>query len=226
MKFDEMGKQKLVDKSIQPMATIASITPANFTVATHTPAYGAIVLGDYKGSARFLDLNKLVNEPLVWAEQQHILGILDGREEDYDLQTLTITLAEIAGTAHTATFTVPSGEVWYLNRVVGTLPASGGANIITYNWRCNLWTDRAATPSTAGQAFHAADVNFGAGGGTQFDDFGIEAVWWNLTNQQVMLRLPAGTIITCTFTNTGVGAAATVLATCQMYGFIGKSLVA
>lgn len=221
-----MGKQRLVDKSIQPMATVQNITPANFTIARQTPAYGAIVMGDYRGAARFLDLDKLVVQPLVLAEQLHILGILDGREEDYDLQTLATVAAEAIGTAHTATLTVPSGEVWIINAVEMVVPASGGANAITANWMCSLWTDRAATPNTNGQPFLAAAYNPGVGGGTQWDEFGVIPLLWAATNKGSALRLPAGESVSVTFTNTLAVAAAAVNCLFRIYGFIGKTLVA
>lgn len=221
-----MGKRRLVDKSIQPMATVQNITPANFTIARQTPAYGAVVMGDYKGAARFLDLDKLVVQPLVLAEQLHILGLLDGREEDYDLQTLATVAAEAIATAHSGSLTVPSGEVWYVNAVEMVVPASGGGNAITANWRCSLWTDRAATPNTNGQAFHVADFNPGVGGGTQWDEFGVIPLLWAAANKPSTLRLPAGAVLTVTFTNTLAVAAAAVNCLFRIYGFIGKALVA
>ena len=187
---------------------------------------GVYILGGYKGQTVFADLDKLVNQPLVWAEQQHILGILDGREEDYDLQTLATVLGEAIGTPHTAQLTVPSGQVWYVHAIETVIPASLGANIITANWRCNLWTDRAAIPSTNGQAFHAADLNFGVGGGTQWDEFGVIPLLWAATNKPVSLRLPGGAILTVTFTNTVAVAAAAVNCLFRIYGYVAKALVA
>lgn len=224
--MDKMGKQKLVDKTIKPLTTVSSVTPANLAISAPVPTYGSLVVGYYKGAAAFLDLDKLANQPLVWAEQLHVLGVLDGREEDRDLQTLAVTLAEAIGTPHTASLTVPAGQVWYINAVETVIPASGGANIVTANWRCSAWTDRAAVPSAAGQAFHGADINFGVGGGTQWDEFGVLPMLWAATNKPQTLRLPAGTIITVTFTNTTAVAAATVNCLFRIYGYVGKALVA
>ena len=219
-----MGEQKLVDKTVQPM-TLTSLTPASVTAGLKSNQLGFLPIGNYKGAAAFWDLDKANNQPLVLAESLHILGCLDGREEDYDLQTLAVTLAEAIGTVHNATLTVPAGQVWFITGVETVIPASGGANIITANWRCNLWTDRVAA-AAAGQTRHAADINFGAGGGTQFDEFGVLAVWWVLDNKPVALRLPAGAILTCTFTNTVAVAAGTVNCIFRIYGYIGKLLVA
>ena len=222
-----VGKQSVVDKAIKPMSTttLTNLTPALVTSGTPYTQLGSLPIGYYKGAAAFWDLDLAVNQPNVLAERQHILGNLDGREEDYDLQTLAITLAEAIGTAHVATLTVPAGEVWFVNSVLTTIPASGGANVITANWNCSLWTDRVGT-AAAGQPFHPVPFNFGVGGGAQQDEFQAPGPVWLITNKSVELRLPAGTIITVSFLNTVAVAAATVAATFQLYGWVGKTLVA
>ena len=217
--------QKLVDKSISPLQ-LTSLTPASVTQGRAANQWGIIPIGAYKGAAAFFDLDKMANQPLVWAEQQHILGILDGREEDYDLQTLATIAAEAIGTVHTAQLTVPAGVVWFLNAVELVVPASGGGNAITANWRCSLWPDRSLVPCPNGQAFHPADYNPGAGGGTQWDEFGVICLAWAVDNKQSLLRLPAGAVLTVTFTNTLAVAAAAVNCIFRVYGFIGKLLVA
>ncbi len=215
-----MGKDRLVNKVVTPMQTLAGLTIAS-ALQNRIASY---LLGGYKGQSAFVDLDKLVNQPLVLSEKAHILGILDGREEDYDLQTQSVTLAEAIGTPHSASITVPSGEVWYVNAIENVSPASGGANIVTVNWRCSLWTDRIAGLS-AGQTFHAADINLGVGGGTQWDEFGVIPLLWAATNKPETLRLPAGTVLTFTFTNTVAVAAGTVNCISRVYGYIGKALV-
>lgn len=222
-----MGKQRLINKSIQPMSTVQNVTPANFTIARQTPAYGAIVMGDYKGAARFLDLNKMVNLPLVWAEQQHILGILDGREEDYDLETLTVANAAAIGTGYSGTLTVPSGEVWYVNAVQVVLDTTASAHGLTANWHCSLWPDRAATPSTHGQPFYGTNLVQAAGGTTTtLAEFGPIATAWLITNKTVLLRLPAGAVITFAITTTTAIATAAVANTIILKGFRTEALVA
>lgn len=220
-----MSRDRVVDKAINPLQ-LTNLTPAAVTGGRAANTWGVIPIGAYKGAAAFFDLDKLANQPLVWAEQQHILGILDGREEDYDLQTITTILNEAIGTVHTAQLTVPAGVVWFLNAVESVVPASGGANAYSANWRCSLWTDRAAVPNANGQAFLAADFNPGVGGGTQWDEFGVIPILWAVTNKQVLLRLPAGTVLTVTFTNTLAVAAAAVNCIFRVYGYIGKALVA
>jgi len=222
-----MGKRRTVDKSIQPMATVQNITPANFTIAALTPAYGAVVIGDYKGAARFLDLNKLVNLPLVWAEQQHILGILDGREEGYDLKTLTVANTAPLGTSYSGALTVPSGEVWYVNAVQVVLDTTASAHGLTANWHLDKWTDRAATPSAHGQPFYATNLVQAAGGTTTtLAEFGPIATAWLITNKTVLLRLPAGAVLTFAITTTTAPATAAVANTLILKGFVTPALVA
>jgi hypothetical protein len=221
-----MGKQKLADKTINPMTAISSISPASFVVGSQIPAYGAIVLGDYKGSAAFIDLDKLVNKPLVLVEQQHILGILDGREEGYDLRTITVPNGAVNGTAYTGTLTVPAGEVWYLNAVVTLLDTTASAHGLTGNWHCSKWTDRAATPSAYGQPFYGANLVRAAGGATTWwAEFGPIATAWLITNKTVLLRLPSGTVLTFAITLTTANATAAVACTLSLNGFATPALV-
>jgi hypothetical protein len=218
-----MGKDRIIDKSIDPVRALAT---GNITIAQAQQMYnGFIPIGDYKGAAAILDIDKLVKQPLVDAEQKHILGVLDGREEDYDRQTITIPAATAILGSVAESLTVPPGDPWFLTAIESILPASGGANIISGNWYCSLWTDRAATPSPYGQPFHAAPVNFGAGGGTQFDEFSAPAVWWVITNKPTPIRLPAGTVLTFVAINNGAVAPGAVNAVFNIYGYIGKSLV-
>lgn len=217
--------KKLVDKTMRPLTTLSSLTPADVTASLATGAMGILPIGNYKGAAAFWDLDKQVNQPLITAEEKHILGILDGREEDYDLQTLAITAAEAIGTIHTGTLTVPTGEVWFVIFALTTIPASGGANVITANWSCSLWTDRVAAAVT-GQPFHPVAFNFGVGGGVQGDEFTPAGPVWANTNKHVALRAPAGTVFSVVFINAGALAAATVAGTFQLFGYLGKPLVA
>ena len=138
-----MGKQNPVDKTIGPAEIVRALQAGSITIAQAQAMYnGAIPIGDYNGIAAIFDLDALVKQPLVWAEQQHILGILDGREEDYDLQTLTPTAGEAIGTNHDASLTVPTGEVWYLSDVQGEVPNTALCSL-DYQWFCDLWPDHA-----------------------------------------------------------------------------------
>ena len=189
---------------------------------------GAYLLGGYKGQTVFVDLDKLVNEPLVKAELEHILGILDGREEDYDLQTINPVVGDPIGTVYAQTLVVPAGQVWYINAVRTILSTTAAAQGLVGNWRCSLWPDRAATPHEAGQSFHPAPGLVQAPGGstTWLDEFGPIATAWQITNKVPLLRLPAGTMITFTVITTVAIVDLAVANTLQLYGFIGKKLVA
>lgn len=224
-----MGKDRVINKdpSFEEAMdkVVKGLQAGSYTVAQVQQMFpGSIPIGDYKGYGALWDIDKAVKQPLVLAEQLHILGILDGREEDYDLQTVTIPNASAANAQVSGSLTVPSGEVWYVNAIETVLPADAGGSP-TANWHCSLWTDRAATPSTYGQPFHAAAFNFGPGGGTQWDEFTSPANWWAATNKPMLLRLPAGTVITLVVTNAGAVATAQMDCTLQLFGFIGKPLV-
>jgi len=190
----------------------------------------------YKGAAAFWDLDKAVNQPLVDAEQKYMNGILSGREEAYDLVTVLVPVTSVAGSILVGSLTVPVGELWYVNAVRMACPGDVTAGF-TLNWACNLWTDRLAA-SPLGQAFHApaaalANLNgltthvAPAGAAiVQLDEFGEIATAWLLSNKVPLLRLPAGTIITFTvLTDTALPTIATAC-TLQLYGAMGRILVA
>lgn len=206
--------------------SLANVAPADITSSKP----GVVPIGYYRGGVAFWDLDLAVKQPLVNAELAHILGILDGREEGYDLKTLTTVVGATSpiGTVLTGTLTVPAGQVWYLNAVRTTLNTTGAANGLVGNWRCSLWTDRATVPSASGQSFHpAAGLVRAAGGSTVFlDEFGQIATLWVVTNKPSMLRLPAGTVITFTMTTTTAQVDVAAASTLELFGFIGKPLVA
>ena len=225
MEKGNMGKQRLANKVISPAEIVKALMAGSITTAQAQAMYsGVIPIGDYKGIAAILDIDLLVKQPLVWAEQLHILGILDGRLAGHDLVTVTIPLGALANAALTGTLTVPEDEVWYVNAVRMITPADNGGSP-TVNWHCSLWPDPAATPSVFGQPFHAVPINFTPGGGTQWDEFGIPATIWDATNKPMMLRLPGGTVITFTVVNTGAGALGAMACTLALFGSIGKSLI-
>lgn len=226
----DMGQRKLVDKTIMPQEE--GVMPqqlAGFSVPDALQQrLGTFLVGGYKGQSTFIDLDKLVNEPLVNVEQQHILGILGGREEDYDRQTLTPQVGDAVGTAYSASLTVPTGQVWYINAVRTVLDTQAAAQGLVGNWRCSLWPDRADEPNPAGQSFHPATGLVQAAGGTTtwLDEFGPIATAWLLTNKVPLLRLPAGASITFTLVTTTAEVDAAVANTLSLFGFVGKRLVA
>lgn len=218
--------KKLVDKTIDPADAVAACQAGAMTWAQAQRSFnGVFIIGKHKGEPVALDITTLI-EPLVLAEQLHILGVLDGREEDYDLQTIRIPNGAKNGASVRERLTVPATEVWFVTSVALTTPADQGGTP-TLNWRCSLWTDRAATPDTDGQAFRRSGQEFSAspGGGTGYDEFVPPANWWAARNKPVMLRLPAGAVITAVATNTVADAIANMDCQLALYGFIGKALL-
>ena len=221
--MNPQGKQRVQDKGIRSLQSLVNLTPDVVTGGTNVSQLGYLPIGNYKGIPAFWDLDKAVNQPLVHAEQLHVLGILDGREEDYDLQTITIPNGSAIGAVVTESLTVPTGEVWFINavRLVTPADAGGRANI---NWRCSLWTDRLAAVA-AGQLFTALGYG-GVAGGAWWDEFHAGAPFIAPNNKNYPLRLPAGTIITFQATNTLAIATGAMACTGALFGWIGKALVA
>jgi hypothetical protein len=224
-----MGKQVVVNREIGPeeaaRVVIKALQSGTYTIAQVQQMFpGFMVVGDYKGYGAILDIDKLVCQPLVKAERLHILGILDGREEDYDLQTIRIPNGSVAGASVRERLTVPAGEVWFVSAVRLTTPADqGGTPAI--NWRCSLWEDRLATPDADGQAFHANPLSNTPAGNAWTDEFYPEAPGVAIGNKGAMLRLPAGSRITAVATNLTAAATGNMDCTLALYGYVGKSLV-
>lgn len=226
-----MGKQEVVKKAITAAELVKALQAGNITIAQAQQMYnGVIPIGDNKGIAALYDIDKQVIQPLVSAELAHILSILDGREEGYDLRTLTTVVGVTSpiGTLLSGILTVPAGEVWYVNAVQILLNTTGAANGLVGNWRCSLWTDRAAIPNVAGQPFHpvAGLVRAAGGSTTWLDEFGPIATAWLITNKVPLLRLPGGTIITFYAITTTAQVDVAVASTLSLFGAVGKSLVA
>ncbi|GAI91548.1 unnamed protein product, partial [marine sediment metagenome] len=190
----DMGKQRVANKAITPQQILQALQAGSITTAQAQAMFnGVMPVGDYKGIAAIFDLDLLVKQPLVDAEQKHILGILDGRLEGYDLRTLTFAIDAPAGTPLAGTLTVPAGPPWYINCVRMFVPADATAGF-TVNWHCSLWTDPAAVPSEAGQPFRSAAqallaTNCPAGvvDLEQLDEFGPVSAAWLITNKVPLL---------------------------------------
>ncbi len=224
--------KKLVDKSIDPADAIAALQAGGMTLAQAQRAFnGIFIIGAHKGVPVSLDITTLI-EPLVLAEQLHILGLLDGREEDYDKQTITIPNLAAINAQVAEQLTVPAGLVAFITAVELVTPADkGGTPAI--NWHCSLWTDRAATPSPYGQPYHNTPLSATPNGDTFYDEFssfgpaiGGPESGTPPTNKPVALRLPAGAVLTFVATNLTAAATADMVCTAKLYGYIGKSLVA
>ena len=218
-----MGRDRLADKGIHPLTTLSTITPAG--VIADAARAGVIPVGNYKGVAAFWDLDKAVNQPLVGAEQLHILGNLDGATAGVDLATITVPALAVASTVVTVTLTVPAGEVWYINGVIGTCLADATGTIV-YNWRCSLFPLAA---NVLGNVYHTAWLGTPVGVAPLlgWDEFGPIATLFALGNKPIPLRLPAGATITGQLMNAvGAAAATGVAGTMQLFGWRGKVLVA
>jgi hypothetical protein len=129
-----MGKQKMVNKTIQPLQ-LTNLTPAAVTGGRAANTLGVIIIGNYKGAAAFFDLDKLANQPLVLAEKAHCLDKVDGRNG----VAVTVENGADVGDVIPGEIEVPEGEVWYLNRLSVTCPAadatgSAGFNILVSAW--------------------------------------------------------------------------------------------
>ena len=210
---------------MRPLQTLSSLTPAAVTGGVAVSNLGNIPLGAYKGGIAFWDLDKAVNQPLVAAEQAHILGILDGRLEGLDLVTVTIPLGGAVNSNIRGRLTVPAGEVWFVSAVKTVTPADSTGSAYAY-WRCNLWADYGTIADPDGLNFNATQYN-GAGGVTTYDEFGPWTTLVAVTNKTSLLRLPAGAKVTLDVTcKTGIWAAGSGVNTLQLFGFRGKALVA
>ena len=239
--MENMGKQKTVSKVITAAELVKALQGGSVTIAQAQQMYnGVIPIGDNNGIAALYDINKQVIQPLVWAEQQHILGILSGRQAARDLVTILVPVTAVPGIFLTAGLTVPADELWYVNAVSMNCPGDAAAGF-TMNWHCSLWTDPAVVPSPLGQSYHFAAhalanaVDAGnplfthtppAGGAiNQLDEFGPVATAWSITNKVPLLRLPGGTTITFTVLPDTLAPAVATACTLGLFGFVAKILV-
>jgi len=221
-----MGKQDVKSKVVSPAEIVRALQSGSITTAQAQQMFnGVMPIGDYKGIASVFDLDKLVNQPSILAEQQHVLGILSGREEDYDLQTVDVVLAEVIGTAHVAQLTVPDDELWFVQAIETTVPASGGVSQYGTNWFCSLWTDRVGALGY-GQPFWGAEQLSAVGGSNWFDEFGVAPNVFAVSNKQPVLRAPAGTVFTFIVTTRTLACDLALNVTFQVWGYRGKPLVA
>ncbi len=193
--------------------------PAGYVPPLHNELFPMAVYDIASGRWVGLPIDAFV-QALVEAEMLHILGNLDGLTEDTDLQTITVPAGTVAGTVITETLTVPTGEVWFVNAIVGTCLADATGTIV-WNWRCSKFPD--AGGSALGGVYHAAALPTPLG--PQFDEFSEIATLFAVGNKPVPLRLPPGSTISGQLTNAvGAIAATGVVGTMQVYGWKGKYL--
>jgi hypothetical protein len=225
---------------LSPLQRVKALTTG--LVAAPPMADVSLLVGGWAdGDWRFLNVGGL-EELQVLAEQQHILGILDGRllataTTPGDLATVTIPAGTVVGAvAGTQRFTipVPPAEVWFIQAVALHSPAESApmaGEIVTCNFRTTVWPDTAVVPNALGLPYF--------GGSPQdyvwtindeiFDcEFSIGStawMWWGTKNIQTMLRIPGGESISLEAILTGANAGANLVADMRLYGFKGKLLV-
>jgi hypothetical protein len=125
-----MGKQRPVDKVISPAEIIRALQAGSITTAQAQAIFnGVIPIGDYKGIASILDLDKLVVQPLVVAERLYALDRVDSRD---GVNVTVLNLAALA-TVATGEIVVPAGEIWYLNRLSVVCPAADATGTCSFN---------------------------------------------------------------------------------------------
>ena len=159
--MENMGKQKLVDKTIVPQE--AGPMPQQIAGLTVAQALqqrlGVYLLGGYKGQTVFTDLDKLVNEPLALVEGIYSLDRLDAR----DVITATFPITSPIGTVVTGQLVVPAGELWLLNRINLVRALMGAGEIAQINFRISAWqfpdVRGGATVNANGRTYLPAALN-------------------------------------------------------------------
>lgn len=107
-----MGERRIVDKTIGPAEIVRALAAGNITIAQAQQMFnGVMPIGDYKGVAAILDLDKLVIQPLIQAEKQWTEDIVDTRN---GYVTITVPIGTKQGSSVSGSIEVPEGEVWYL----------------------------------------------------------------------------------------------------------------
>jgi len=237
-----MGKERLIDKTnkpVHPLTVPTALSPFSVT-DRRAGDLGFLPIGVYRGQAAFWDLDKAVNQPLVEAEKQYILGVFDGRERDYDWLRITVADGAAVGAAARDRLTVPSGQVWYVHAVTVEHTDDHATGVVDVNWRCSLWPSRQDPADDDGQAFYGTAKAAATGValpvqpalfytgalGTAFTATPPAATNYELQNKDVSLRLPAGTTITLTTNVTTIIDGDDVVVDLRVYGYVGKLLVA
>jgi len=90
---------------------------------------GRFSLGYFRGVPAFIDLDKLVIQPLVLAEKAYALDRVDSRNG----VEVTVANGAAVGAVAADEIEVPAGEVWYLNRLSVTCPAADATGTASFN---------------------------------------------------------------------------------------------
>lgn len=214
-----MGRRTMIDKVVAPQeveAQQAGYTPMHALARRE----GYIPLGYFRGALAFTDLDKLVVQPLVAAEKLYALDRIDDR----DKVEAKIASGASVGAKASAKLTVPSGEVWYLNRLVLVSPAESGGgvgDIVQVNFCVSSWAlraDETALVEGAGRKYWKDNKGTAAENTYTVD----------LPSQGELgeeLRLGPGDFITLYAELTGAAAGADLTASLTPYGRKAKLLV-
>ena len=203
--MENMGRQKLVDKTVLPQEVGALQTLAGLNVAQALQQrLGTFLIGGYKGQSVFVDLDKLVNEPLALVEGIYALDKIDAR----DAITATLPLGAPIGTVITAALTVPAGELWIVEQVTLEGDAPAAAEEVHANFRIGFWQFSdirgGAVVNNAGRLYLPADV-VADDTPTDIDE---TIVFGAVTELGTPLRLSGGSVLTLVTTQAGAVAAA------------------
>jgi hypothetical protein len=223
------GKKIIRDVRGGVEAFSTNVTPAQLI----NSGKGNFTVGMYRGTLAVLDLDALVNQPLVLAEQAYMLGLLGGLVEGYDLKTVAFAVGNVVGTSLRARITVPANQVWYISnvKVNSTFNASAKLASIDTSWRCSLWPDLAGPAATPPVA---ADADGGLGDVLNTGTINAEGTTVSLPSTDFgpgetypLLRLPAGASITAVFTtrNATLEVASAYGGSLALTGYVGKALV-
>ena len=214
-----MSRQRIVDKTVRP----EEVTPEQ---AHYTPLHalqrgeGRLALGFHRGVLAFVDLDRLVVQPLVSAEALYALDKIDDR----DRVEVKIAAGAAVGSGASARLEVPPGEVWFLNRIVLTSPPESGLNvgdIVQVNFCISPWTlrrDETPLVEGAGRKYWVANRGTAAS-----DVYTVDVPAQGELGAE--LRLVGGDFITLYAELTGAPAGADLVASLTPYGRKGKLLV-
>jgi hypothetical protein len=213
--MEKMGRQKLVDKTIVPQEV--GVMPQQLGSLTVAQALqnrlGVYLLGGYRGQTVFIDLDKLVNQPLILAEKAYALDRIDSRNG------VSVTVeagANVGDVVAPGEIVVPAGEVWYINRLSVGCPVPDAVGTCSYNILVSSFPKTAAGGDKPYLPANAPDPGVGP------DDYDLPAQG-ELGED---LRLVGGDKLSLALTiTTGPFAVATVYRL-NIWGRKGKTLVA
>lgn len=200
-----------MDRRVEAQQVAVAIPPITATV---------LMAGWEKGELRLANLGTL-DEAQVLAEKAHALDRIDDRDEVEG----TIAAGAAVGATATKSIEVPTGEVWFLNRLVLVSPAESGVgvgDIVQVNVRVSKWTvpdvRGGTTVDANGRAYWPA-----AQGTAALNTYTIDLPAQGELGEE--LRLEGGDKLTLTAVLTGVAAGADLTASLTPYGRKGKKLV-